>query len=185
VVDASRILVFDRGQLVEQGAHAELLAKDGLYAQLWHQQHGSAGEVEARLLSRVPIFRGLTSLALGALARIVATERFAAGDVIVREGEHGDRLYLLVEGHVEVTVEGAAGQAKRLAELRDGDYFGEMALLSEAPRMASVRALSPTTSLVLARQPFLALLEASPELRAAFEASMEARRRADAPVAAA
>ncbi len=185
VVHADRILVFDRGQLIEQGTHAELLGQDGLYAQLWSQQHGSPGEVEARLLSRVPIFRRLSAPQVAALARLVTLERFASGDLIVREGEPGDRLYLVAQGHVEVVAEGAAGRARRLAELRDGDYFGEVALLRNTPRMASVRALSPTSTLVIARQPFLALLEATPELRAAFEASVESRREVPAPVAAA
>ena len=109
VVDADRIVVFDRGQVIEQGSHAELLGRDGLYAQLWHQQHGSAGEVEARLLSRVPIFRRLSPPQLAALSRLVVIERFAAGDLIVREGEPGDKLYILTKGRVEVTAEGAAG----------------------------------------------------------------------------
>jgi len=185
VLHADRILVFDRGQLLEEGSHVELLARDGLYAQLWHQQHGSAGEVEARLLSRVPIFRRLSAPQVAILARLVATERFAAGELIVREGEPGDRLYIVTQGRVEVVAEGAAGRPRRLAELRDGDYFGEVALLRSAPRTASVRALSPTTALVLARQAFLVLLEANPELRAAFEESMETRKKAEEPVAAA
>jgi ATP-binding cassette subfamily B protein len=185
VVHADRILVLDRGQLLEEGTHAELLGRDGLYAQLWHQQHGSAGEVEARLLSRVPVFQRLSAQQLAALARLVATERFPAGELIVREGDPGDRLYVLTEGRVEVAVEGPAGQTRRLAELRAGDHFGEVALLRGSPRMASVRGLTRTSALVLARQPFLSLLEASPELRAAFEASVEARRRAAAPPVAA
>ncbi len=180
VAHADRILVFDRGQILEQGTHAELLAGDGLYAQLWHQQHGSAGEVETRLLSRVPIFRRLSAPQLASLARLVATERFAAGELIVREGEPGDRLYILTEGHVEVVAEGAAGRARRLAELRDGDHFGEVALLRGTPRMASVRALSATSALVLARQPFTALLRENPELAIAFELSVDARSQADA-----
>jgi ATP-binding cassette, subfamily B, bacterial len=184
VLHADRILVFDRGQLVEQGTHTELLAGDGLYAQLWHQQHGRAGEVEARLLSRVPIFRRLTPQQLATLAGLVATERFAKGERIVREGEPGDRLYIVTRGHVEVVAEGPAGRPRRLAELRDGDYFGEVALLRSSPRTASVCALSPTSALVLARQPFLALLQASPELRAAFEASVDARGRAQPVVVA-
>jgi ATP-binding cassette subfamily B protein len=175
-VHADKILVFDRGQVIEQGTHAELLARDGLYAQLWTQQHGAAGEVEARLLSRVPIFHRLSPPQIAALAKLVATERFSAGERIVREGEPGDKLYLVADGRVEVTVDGAAGRARRLAELREGDYFGEVALLRDAPRMASVRALSATSALVIARQPFLALLQASPDLRAAFEASVRERR---------
>jgi ATP-binding cassette subfamily B protein len=175
VTQADRILVFDLGQLIEQGTHAELLASDGLYAQLWQQQHGSPGEVETRLLARVPIFRGLMPAQIAALAGLVATERFATGERIVREGEAGDRLFIVTRGLVEVVAEGPAGRPRRLAELRDGDYFGEVALLRSSTRTASVRALAPTSALVLARQPFLALLEANPELRAAFEASAVAR----------
>jgi ATP-binding cassette subfamily B protein len=179
VANADRILVFDRGQILEQGTHAELLAHDGLYAQLWHQQHGSAGEVEARLLSRVPIFRRLSPSQIAALAKLVATERFSTGETIVREGEPGDRLYIVAQGHVEVAAQGAAGRSRRLAELRDGDYFGEVALLRDTPRRASVRALSPTSALVLARQPFMSLLRANPELAIAFETTVEERSQAD------
>jgi ATP-binding cassette subfamily B protein len=181
VVGADRILVFDRGQLVEQGTHPELVAKDGLYAQLWNQQYGEPGEVEARLLARVPIFQRLGRAELATLAHLVTTERFAPGEVIVREGDRGDRLYILTDGRVEVFADGAAGRPQRLAELRNGDWFGEVALLRNTPRMASVRALAPTSALVLAQQPFLALLAASPELGAAFEASTSARARGATP----
>jgi ATP-binding cassette subfamily B protein len=88
---------------------------------------------------------------------------------------------VVTQGRVEVVVEGAAGRTRRLAELRDGDHFGEVALLRSAPRMASVRALAPTSARVLTREPFLALLKANPDLAAAFEASTEARSHAPPP----
>jgi ATP-binding cassette, subfamily B, bacterial len=119
--------------------------------------------------------RGMSRSELSELSKVVVTERFAPGEVIVREGEPGDKLYILVHGRVEVLATGPAGTQQRLAELRDGDYFGEVALLRSAPRIASVRGLTSTAALVLARQPFLALLDANPALKVAFEASVHAR----------
>jgi CRP-like cAMP-binding protein len=66
-----------------------------------------------------------------------------------------------------------------VALLRDGDYFGEIALLEDVPRTATVRARAMTHLLGLGREEFLELLQAVPDLRAAFERGMEARRRAN------
>ena len=87
-------------------------------------------------LSKVEIFTGLTPDALELLARVSTEEVHASGDVVFRQGEPGDKLYLILEGRVRIsrTVPGMGEEA--LAILNAGDVFGEMALLDEAPRSA-------------------------------------------------
>jgi ATP-binding cassette subfamily B protein len=106
------------------------------------------------------------------------TERYAAGRVIVEEGEPGDRFCILARGTVEVSRLDAAGQPHEVAVLEQGDFFGEIALLSDVPRTATVRARTSSIVLVLARDEFLSLAAASPALRAAVE-EVAARRRGE------
>jgi ATP-binding cassette subfamily B protein len=184
VTHADRLFVLEQGRLVQQGTHAELLAVDGLYRQLWQQQHGPAGDGQvppggdAARLGSVPLFSTLDGVLLAALASHFVTERHEPGAVIFEEGQVGDKLYVVTRGQVEVVTTGATGFEKRLAVLREGDYFGEMALLRDTPRSATVRARTPVTLLGLDRPQFSALLGAIPDLRAALDRAVEARARA-------
>jgi len=92
--------------------------------------------------------------------------------VVIREGERGDRFFMIARGKVAVTLGEASAP---LAVLSDGDFFGEMALLSDAPRIATVRTLQPCTFLVLEKQHFQAMLQVNPEIRAAVERVRSAR----------
>lgn len=95
-------------------------------------------------------------------------ERFAADQVVVRQGDRGDRLYLIVDGAVEVTVTGANGPVP-LAVLGPGELFGEIALLSpSARRQATVTARTPVLALSLSSTAFHQALDAHPDARAAF-----------------
>jgi ATP-binding cassette subfamily B protein len=186
---ADRIFVLDQGRLVQQGTHDELVQQEGVYAQLWQQQ-GAALEGGPRLvadvarLQAVPLFASLDGILLAALGRELATERYADREVIVTEGQLGDRLYIIVEGQVEVVTLGPAGVERRLAILRTGDYFGEMALLTEAPRSATVRARGPAVLLTLDRTQLRNLLDRLPDLRTALDRVVETRRQANRAVSA-
>jgi ATP-binding cassette, subfamily B, bacterial len=183
IANADRIFVLERGRVVEQGTHENLLNTRGLYYRLWGQQNGFADAervgVEASRLRAIPLFENLDEALLSALADRFVRERHAEGQTVFEEGDLGDRLYFIERGEVEVLITGPTGEKRRVALLRDGDYFGEMALLEDVPRSATVRTRVPSTLLVLNREQFLDLLQAVPDLRATFEREVEARRQAN------
>jgi ATP-binding cassette subfamily B protein len=183
VANADRIFVLERGQVVEQGTHEELLHAHGLYHRLWGQQNGFADAervgVETSRLRAIPFFEHLDEALLSALAERFVRERCVEGQTIFEEGDPGDKLYFVDRGEVEVLISGPAGEERRVALLRDGDYFGEIALLDDVPRTATIRTRLPSTLLVLDRERFLDLLRSAPDLRAVFERGVEERRRAN------
>jgi ATP-binding cassette, subfamily B, bacterial len=189
-VNSDNIYVLDQGSLVESGRHDDLLALNGIYASLWQQQMGLAvsqdgrwAEVTPDRLRAVPLFAHVPEAHLAAIAERFVTERVAEGQFVVREGDEGDRFYIVVRGAVEVLKSEPDGDQRQLAILDDGDYFGEMALLDDVPRTASVRARVPSVLLGLARDQFLRLLAAEPALRRAIEAEAVSRKAGLATVA--
>ncbi len=100
----------------------------------------------------------------------IASEHFEAGETIFGVGDVGDRMYVVRRGEVEVLRDGA-----RLAVLGPGEYFGEMALLSNHPRNATVRATKSTDLLAIAKGDFAKLLTNFPEFSAGLS-SLAARR---------
>ncbi|MHB8575011.1 MAG: ABC transporter transmembrane domain-containing protein [Dehalococcoidia bacterium] len=188
---ADRIYVLDRGRLAEEGTHHELLQAGGLYARLYEEQSGAVTggvlklALESEYLRRVPIFASLDGDVLATVASRLTTERFATGDDIVREGELGDKLYLLVAGEADVLAKDATGSERPFAVLRAGDYFGEIALMYDVPRTATVRVRTPASVYALDRDSFLALLEAVPGLRQTVEQTISQREAGNVGVAAA
>ena len=177
VVNHDRVFLFNRGKLAEQGSHIQMLASGGIYARMWQKQSGlhvdegaDRASVDGAWLSEVPLLQGVNLETLSELARWFGTERFAAGRNIVQQGDPGDRFYILVRGKVEVLRDD-----QRLAILEDGDYFGEMALLSNQPRNATVKTLTDTVCLSLARDLFNRLLSTEPELRESIQKAAAAR----------
>jgi ATP-binding cassette, subfamily B, bacterial len=178
-VNADVIFVLDRGRVVEHGRHAEMLARGGAYLRLWERQagvhvsdDGLRASVDATLLRQMPVFGEVPVALLPDIAARFASEELAEGRTLVYEGDPGDKFYLVARGKVEVVKATADGQGRRLAVLSDGDYFGEVALLRNVPRSATVRTLAPTVLLSLNRAHFHDLVEKSPELRQALERVM-------------
>jgi hypothetical protein len=110
-------------------------------------------EREYDLLRRLGIFRPLPVVRVEELARRASHVGFEAGTTIIREGESGDRFYVIADGSVEVT---EGGRFRRTEVV--GDCFGEIALLREVPRTATVVAKSDVDLLTLDREEFLAAI---------------------------
>jgi len=102
------------------------------------------------LLRGIPIFAPLSQPVIEPLAASLAPVSAVAGDEIIRAGDHGDRFYVVSSGEVEVFVDGRP--ARREGE---GSYFGEIALLRDVPRTATVRAASDVELYALDRDDFL------------------------------
>jgi MFS family permease len=127
-------------------------------------------EDELRILTGVPIFTPLPGTSLEQLATRLVPLRFEAGTVIVREGDEGDRFYMVAEGELEVSQADA-----RIAELAAGGYFGEIALLRDTSRTATVTATTDTVLYALDREDFLAAVTGHPQSAEAAETVMSAR----------
>jgi CRP-like cAMP-binding protein len=119
--------------------------------------------VEIALLRSLRMFRALPAPALEGLARSVESVGLAAGEVLIREGEQGDRFYAIAGGRLEVTMGGVP-----VATKVRGDGVGEIGLLYGVPRTATVTAASPATVFALGREAFLAAVAGhAPTARAA------------------
>jgi ATP-binding cassette subfamily B protein len=176
VADMDQIVVMERGQVAEQGTHTELLARQGIYCQLWQQQSGFAlsadgerYEVTPDRLRAIPLFASVADQALAGLGAHFVTERFEAGRAVFKQGDVGDKFYIIVRGKLRVSHAGHQNREVELQVLQDGEYFGEIALLESAPRTATVMTLQPSVLLALPRGQFLKMLDDWPGLRAAVE----------------
>jgi len=110
-------------------------------------------------LKKVPIFGKLPAKELEYVARSVKERVYESGTVIVKEGDPGLGFFLITEGRVDVS-----HKDHRIREMGPGEFFGEMALMEEAPRSATVTALERTRCLQLVRWDFRALLKENPDL---------------------
>ena len=113
-------------------------------------------------MARVPLFRGLADEELRELAELVSSRRFRSKETVVRQGEAGGELYVILEGHTKVVISDTEGRDAGLDVLGPGEMFGEVTLLDGGPRSATVVALSPCHMLVLDRAPLLSFLEKNP-----------------------
>jgi len=105
------------------------------------------------MFGAVPLFKGLGSDELTAIARLSKKMEFKAGERIVKEGEAGLGFYAITDGAASVK-----RKNKTVAKLGRGSFFGEMALLDNRPRSADVIAIEPTTCFVLLRWNFWSLI---------------------------
>ncbi len=108
-------------------------------------------------LAKVPLFAGLTRREQAAVAALANPFHFPAGTAIVQEGTTGGRFYLILAGHADVLI-----NRTRVAGLGPGGYFGEIALIDEGPRTATVLARSDVDALGIAAFNLRPLLKSEP-----------------------
>ena len=106
------------------------------------------------------VFRDLPQHQVETVEAQLQTVQFDAGDVIVRQGAPADKFFIIVEGEVEV-IRDDDGAERQIATLKRGQFFGEMAILRDTPRMATVRALGATTLFAMPKEAFSGLVAGS------------------------
>lgn len=161
-------LAGDRSALVVFGALLPVLAVLSWRSLANMDRAGPSPEVE--LLRSLPLFEPLPPATLEYLAGRLVRRRFAAGETIVRAGDRGDAFFAIAEGTVEVVP--AQGPVRQLGP---GDHFGEIALLREVPRTATVVATTDVEALELPGEEFVAAVSGNAEALRAADAVVGAR----------
>ena len=121
-------------------------------------------------LARVPLFSACSKEELRALSRATTDIPVAQGQVLVREGERGLEFFVIVNGTAKITRKG-----RKVGEIGPGAFFGELALLIDSDRNATVTALTPMEAIVLSRREFDAALADAPRMTRKIMAGMAAR----------
>ena len=111
-------------------------------------------------MAKVPLFSRCSSRELGRIATIVDEVDLPAGKMLTKEGSRGREFFVLLEGTADVRSE-----TRLLPPLGPGDFFGEIALVTDIPRTATVKTTSPVRALVITDRAFRELLSKSPTIQ--------------------
>jgi CRP-like cAMP-binding protein len=128
------------------GARGATEPVSGAEFELVHDDHGPASGMPV-----VPLFSKLPREPFAAVVEALEVRKKPAAEMVVEEGEHGASMFALVEGRVVVVRHLQGGEKRKVGELEEGSFFGELALISEGPRLASVLATQPVVLLELTR----------------------------------
>ena len=145
----------------------------GISEALGRQHDNRKARQWAEVLATVPMFHGLSQRHLRKIADQATMKRFAPSAAIVRAGDAGDAFYVILDGSANVRRPG-----KKTIKLRPGDFFGELALLDPAPRVATVEAETEVLAMRLGRTGFQKVLEKEPKVSIAMLRTLAARMRA-------
>ena len=178
--NADQIYVMQYGSLVEQGTHKQLLTYKGVYYNHWQKQHGfeisedgRLASIDSKRLNSIALFANLSPDILEQISHQFQSENYPAEQTVISQGEFGDKFYIIVRGQVSVSARDKDGKVHILESLEDGDHFGEMALLTNHPRTATIETLIPCLFLTISREKLLELMEKHPEIRGVLQARME------------
>jgi CRP/FNR family transcriptional regulator, cyclic AMP receptor protein len=136
---------------------------------------GKDGKVE--LIKKVPLFAKLNKKGLEDVAHLADELDLPAGKMMAEEGDRGREFFVLLEGEADVK----KGD-RSINTMRDGDFFGEIALVTHMPRTASVTATTPVRVLVITERDFGALLKRSPEISRGVAEALAERIAPEIPV---
>jgi CRP/FNR family transcriptional regulator, cyclic AMP receptor protein len=115
---------------------------------------------KVKLIKKVPLFANCSKGELEEIAHIADEIDLNEGKEMTREGSRGREFFVLLEGEADVSKDG-----RSINKLGSGDFFGEIALISDSPRTATVTATSPVRTLVITDRSFRRLLDESPEIQ--------------------
>ena len=127
------------------------------------------------MVARVPLFATLDAIEISELASLLKSRRVPRDAVIVRKGDQGESMFFIARGEVEVVIPGGS------VALREGDFFGEIAVIGRTTRNATVIARRTCDLLVLDAADLLKLSEHNPQVRAGLDAAIAARQAAGVP----
>ncbi len=120
-------------------------------------------EEDALALAKVELFANVAPKRLKLLALASSRVLFESGQALCVQGDEGDEAFILISGQADVTIEGASG-ATTVAQLKANDVVGELAILRDMPRNATVTAVTDVATLRIGKQDFLNLLKEFPEV---------------------
>lgn len=191
VEDSERVVVMERGRVVQDGPRARLAAEDGVFRTLLQRERGErvadarpavaaagpASEREdlERRIALSSVFAGLSAEQLAAVAREMRIERVPGGSVLFRRGDPGTDLYVVLSGSVEFVEERKAGGMAAEAVVNSagpGGVFGEVAMFGEGRRTIGARAGADASLGVLGRETLLRLVHADPKIAVALLSSV-------------
>jgi CRP/FNR family transcriptional regulator, cyclic AMP receptor protein len=132
-------------------------------------------DAKVELLKRVPLFAGCSKKELGEIALLADEIDVDAGKVLTREGDSGREFFVLVDGAAEVRRKG-----RKVRTIGSGDFFGEIALVSDRPRTATVTSTAPARLLVVTDRDFGQLLRNMPSIQVKVLTALADRLAADA-----
>jgi CRP-like cAMP-binding protein len=143
-----------------------------------HQPTARGGRADSRrriddqteLLGRAPLFQGLSKRHLREIAKVSSARRVAADQELVKEGAAGSVCFLIMDGTAKVVRNG-----RTVKQLGPGDFFGEMSLLTKAPRTASVIAATPMECVTLSASALKKVLLDNPQIALAMLSAMAER----------
>jgi CRP-like cAMP-binding protein len=114
------------------------------------------------MLLKIPVFENLKPRELRQVSGIVHRRQYVAGEYVFFQNDPGLGMYVIEQGEVSVGLVGNDGSKKELALLKDGDFFGELSLLDESPRSASVIAVTDTNLIGFFRPDLFEIMEKAP-----------------------
>jgi len=115
-------------------------------------------------LRRSPLFAGFTDAQFQILLPLALVQEYGAGDVIIREGDPGDRFFIMIDGVLDIMKETEDGASHILASLQEeGDFFGEMSIVDIQPRSATVNAREKSRVIVFTNMALVELFDSYPE----------------------
>ena len=143
--------------------HREIISTYALnqidQADSFSRQFESQRSDHTMLLRQMPVLSAMTDEEIALVASRLTSRRLAKGEVLIKQGDRGDNLYIIRSGHVEVSVQHEHGYVQVVGQLGRGDYVGEAALITDEPRNATCKAILPTEVLVLSRDDFVELVK--------------------------